>query len=77
MNDYKITKYVTQFGYYCGFALIAIFAIGGFISGKFMGLIGGLFLGAFLCIPFLMFCEAAHALVTIANNTDKNKNSQH
>lgn len=73
MNDYKVTRFVSNLGYFVGIGLVVLCGIGGFISSKsFFGLIGGVLLGAVLCVPFLMVCEGMHALVTIANNTKKN-----
>ena len=73
MNDYKVTRFVSSLGYYVGIGLVVLCGVGGFISGhSIFGFIGGLLLGAVLCVPFLMLCEGMHALVTIANNTKKN-----
>lgn len=75
MNDYKVTRAVSAFGYYCGIALVILTGLGGMMSMGLKGLVGGIIIGAVLAIPFLMLCEGMHALVTIANNT-KPQNQQ-
>lgn len=69
MNDYKVTRIVTSFGYYVGLGLIGLVALAGAFSNGFMGFLMGAVAGIVLCVPFLMMCEGMHALVTIAKNT--------
>lgn len=69
MDKYLVTKFITKFGYYASIGIIIICAIAGFISGKFLGLIGGAFFGAFISIPAMMYCEIAYAMIRTEENT--------
>lgn len=72
-ENYVVTSVVTKIGMWLGVAVVVIAAITGSVtsSQKLFGFIGGAFSGAIVAIPFLMFCEMAHAIVSIAKNTSK------
>lgn len=71
MYNYRVTRFVSEFGFAAGIVLAVLIIAAGFLS---QGIIGGLVAVAVCAVgivPFLMFCEGMHALVTIANNTRK------
>ncbi len=66
---YRVTLAVSEFGFLAGIAFIAICTLAGFLSKDVAAGLAAFFISGALAIPFLMFCEGMHALVTIANNT--------
>lgn len=76
MNNYTITKTVSKFGMVAGYILVALSTIGGLVAGGIQGGVVSLLVSGVAMVPFLMFCEGMHALVTIATNTAKDHRDQ-
>lgn len=75
MENYLVTKFLTKFGYYACAFLVTMFAVAGFFAKGVGGGFGGLFIGALVCIPTMMFCEMCFALIKIEANTRNNSHS--
>lgn len=69
--NYGVTLFVSQFGWVLGILFILLATAGGFLSNSPGGAIIGFLVSSALIVPFLMFCEGMHALVSIAINTKK------
>lgn len=69
MEGYKVTTCVSRVGFALGLFFIILATLGGVAEGGARTGIPVLLGASVLTVPFLMFCEGMHALVTIANNT--------